>query len=323
MNKFRYLLFAGDVPEQPDPESLVQSGLYCWQHAFNRGGSVGICKASLDPEFLQSFDIIHVNYVPGNIPAITAIHNAIKNSSTKLIMNIDYAVGVQASIDPYLLAEKSQYVDFLFHVEPQGANLMSYYLKRPVYVNPHPCCVELLSSQYRSAQDVAPVVLCQYHRYQYTWSIYFYAALKARAEKFAKFVLANYAPGQISMSIEWFFDDVIRYRSYADYIPFLAKSLLNMDIPPDFVGGRGVVDAAALGIPTIGSKTSYAQSILFPGLAVDPWDYKAASDLLDTFKEYPDFYGQMVRIGTERSKYFGLNNSRERLVRLLESEGVL
>jgi hypothetical protein len=323
MKKIHYLLFAGDVLEQPDPESLVQSGLYCWQHAFNRGGSVGICKASLDPEFLQSFDIIHINYVPGNIPAITAIHNAIKNSSTKLIMNVDYAVGVQASIDPYLLKEKSQYVDFLFHVEPQGANLMSYYLKRPVFVNPHPCCVELLSSKYRSGQDVSPVVLCQYHRYQYTWSIYFYASLKARSEKFAKFVLANYAPGQISMSIEWFFDDVIRYRSYSDYIPFLSKSLLNMDIPPDWVGGRGVVDAAALGIPTIGSKTSYSQSLIWPELAVDPYDFKSASALLDLFREDFVFYGEMVHQGVERSKQFGLDASRSRLIRMLEEENVI
>lgn len=323
MKKIRYLLFAGGIPNQWKSTDLVQSGLYCWPHAFNRGGSYGYASPSLDPEFLQGFDIIHVNYVPSNISAIMSLHDAIKNSGTKLIMNMDYSIAMQASIDPHWLAHCAGLVDFIFHVEPMGAELMSYYLNRPVHVNPHPCCVELLSSKFRSGEDYVPTVMCQYHRYQYTWAIYYYAMLKARRDKAFKSVLANYIPGSIGQSIEWFFDDVVKYCEYPEFIPYLSRTYLNMDIPPDFVGGRGVVDAAALGIPTIGSTTSYSQNLIWPELAVDPYDFKSASVLLDLFREDFVFYGEMVHQGVERSKQFGLDASRSRLIRMLEEENVI
>jgi len=318
MNKIKYLLFAGGIPNEYSPDKLVQSGLYCWPQAFNRAGCSGYASSSLDPEFLRGFDVIHINYVPGNIGAIEAIHRAIKNSSTKLIMNIDYSIALQASIDPYLLKACSDKVDLVFHVEPRGAELMSYYLKRPVPVNTHPCCVELLGSMYRNPGDVVPVVTCQYHRYQFTWPIYFYSTIAAREDGFVKTVLANYKPGSIGLSVEWFFDDVLQYCSYQDYIPHLARSLLNMDMPPDYVGGRGVVDAAALGIPTIGSCTNYAQTIIWPELALDPFDFKGASELFLKFKNDPEFYGEMVKRGTTKAHMFGLDASRKHLLKLLE-----
>jgi len=75
------------------------------------------------------------------------------------------------------------------------------------------------------------------------------------------------------------FDEVVGRMKYFEYLKLLSHVMINIDITPDYTYGRGVVDAAALGVPTIGSKTIEAVNRLFPTTGVVAGDNKKLNEL--------------------------------------------
>ena len=109
MNKLSYMLFGGfDMPTT----GPLLSGLFSWANAFQMFGKKGVRAASLSKDSLEDFDIVHVNFTPGAATYASAIRDRLgDHSSTKLVLNVDFAVGMWNTIDPYVLKHVCEAAD--------------------------------------------------------------------------------------------------------------------------------------------------------------------------------------------------------------------
>lgn len=322
MTRRSYCLFSGmDAIESGN--RLVLGGLFAWEKAFHVYGSRGYKSANLVKDLLEEFDLIHVNYTPRNASYIAAIRDSLgDHSDTKIIAQVDYSVGLWNSIDPLVMRQQLGLADFVFHVEPVGASILSDYLGRTVPVIPHPVDVSGIVDYRQKQPSMPPIVSCQYHRYMYTWHPYYYGTYKSRRDYGVRVALMNYTDGAV-VPLDGFFDEVIGRGPYEGYIGALSHVFTNIDITPDYTFGRGIVESAALGVPTIGSISVRAANHIWPELAVPPYDVVQIKRVLECLFTDPEFSSAMSKQGIERSWFYSLENSYDRLVSSLEEFGVL
>jgi hypothetical protein len=145
---------------------------------------------------------------------------------------------------------------------------------------------------------------------------------KIRKEYAMKIILMNYSKQERKQNgrvpIVCMFNEIAERMPYPNYINYLSQTLINIDVTYDFTYGRGMVDAAALKVPTIGSKTIEAQHKLWPELAITPgkdWEMEAVTARLlgdDDWRE------EMAQQGYERCDIYSLENSYMKMVKILE-----
>lgn len=318
VNKPKYLLFGGYDLDQSGP---LLSGLFLWPEVFKRYGGGGDHYATLAKDHLEKYDVIGVNYTPGASSYVAAIRERLgDHSSTKIVMNVDFAIGMWNTIDPYNLRINAGMADALFHVEPMGAQRLSRFLGRPVTCMPHP--VDIDGIKKLKVQELQTMAIgCQYHRYNNTWDPYFYATHGLRQEfPLMRTVLFGLITTEKSRTVPLnaMFDEVIERTTFSQYLKMLSTCYIAMDITPDFTFGRGVVEAAALGVPVIGSNTIEAARRCFPDLVVNWHDDEGMEKLA---RELLNDEGWLAEIGTrgmKEAEYYNMKNSYDRMLLALE-----
>lgn len=304
----------GTEYEVTDP--LILSGLYCWVSAFRDAGGVGAMKPHMDKDYMEKFDVVHVNFTPGHPTYVQAMREILGKSDTKLIVNVDYAASMWGNINPLTLKHQLSMADMVFHVESIGAKILARYIERPVAVLPHPVDVVKIK-KLRVQPHNPPVITCQWHRYRGTWDSYYYALYKIPA---ARILVNMYGDRPPLTDLEVLFNQVMPNMDYLKYMKeVLAPAWLNMDMAPDITQGRGVVDAAALGIPTIGNRSIEAMLRLWPQLIVDYWEHEKIEQLVIKLAEDTEFAKEMSDVGQENCKYYDCEHAYGRMVTALEN----
>lgn len=320
MSKLRYMLFGDPKVDFTKP---VLPGLFQWANAFNAWDREGVIFNIVCKEELERYDVIHVNWTSGHPSYISAIRDALGDSSTTIIANVDFGVGLHDIIDPLIMKDTLIKADMIFHVEPFGARRLSNYLERNVPCIPHPCDVERIK-KFRKGTYLPPTISCQFHRYGSTWAIYYYATqrlLKKYPElRSVLYNVTDYPPHHPSLEDK--FSSVVPVAPYAEYLDDLSRCYINLDLPPDYTYGRGIVDAAALGIPTIGSDTVFAQQMIYPELACNCVDAEQVEKALEQMLLRPDDYSEFSERGKDKCKFFDLYNSHNRMVEELEKRNL-
>lgn len=315
--KLSYMLYSGKMSD--DVYTMVP-GLFQWSVAFEKFGKGGTMGADIHKSNLENYDVVHVNYTPGNDSYIAAIRNALgEKSDTKIIANVDYAVGMWNSMDPLIMKAMLEKADMIFHVEPVGAgriqNLVKEEMKKNVFTIPHP--VNTTEIQKMASEDREPVIACQYHRYLDSWQDYWWG-LKEIRETYMEYkvILMNYtAPEKRGkVPIVCMFDEVVGRMKYFEYLKLLSHVMINIDITPDYTYGRGVVDAAALGIPTIGSKTIEAANRLFSTTNVVAGDDKKLNELCIELMLDIGLQESVANAAMRDCHFYSLENSYNRMV---------
>ena len=157
--------------------------------------------------------------------------------------------------------------------------------------------------------DRSPVITCQYHRYGDTWAEYFYGLMNIRKDyDYISTLLVNYTAPDKGPKVPCIcmFNELIQLIPYPEYIELLSNALINVDVTYDYTYGRGIIEAAALKVPTVGSETIEASDYLFPELSVVPGN--------DMEMEHMEVAQQ----GFERSDHYNLENSYKRMVEAIE-----
>lgn len=301
-------------------DPLIMSGLYCWTTTFREQGGRGVMRAVTQKDYLEQFDIVMVNWTPGHPSYLAGLKESLGESDTKLVACVDYATSMWGNIDPFLLKNDLKHANVVFHVTESGATRLGKLLSRTVPVIPHPVDVKRIKLL-RTQPSWPPVATCQYHRYWGTWVIYYYAMMEARKAG-VRSMLCNVSGEMPRMiSPEVYFDEVIPSAHYIPYMKdVLAKAFVNLDATPDKTYGRGVIEAAALGIPTIGSPSIEAIPRLFPELCInDQDDDTNMSKLLMKIVQDKEFAKQMSDQGQERCTYYDCQHAYERMVTAIES----
>lgn len=315
--KLRYMLFAGY-----NLKDYQQGGLMQWSHAFEKYGAKGDTQPNLTKEILENYDIVAVNYVAKNASYLAAMREALgKSSSTKIVCNVDFAMLMWSKMDPYVLKKMLADADMVFHVEPYGAERIHSLTGIDVAVLPHPVDTELVKA-FRIEGAVKPPVVwsCQYHRYFNTWCDYFYATQELKKEYDARTVLMNLTVTEENkMPFNSYFDEIIESMQYEQYLQLLARSWLNMDTTPDYTYGRGVVDAAVLGVPTITDCNCYAGRIIWPALQVNYGDDRSVRERIKYVMDTDGVLETEAKAGIQRAEIFGLKTSYDRMVAELEA----
>lgn len=320
MRRLRYMLFGDPKVDFSKP---VLPGLFQWANAFDAWGREGVISNVVSREDLETFDVIHVNWTSGHPSYISAIRDALGDSSTVVIANVDFSIGLHDVIDPFVMRDSLNKADMVFHVEPFGADRIGHYLDRDVAFLPHPVDIERIK-KYRKGTIEPPVIACQYHRYGSTWATYYYATchlLKEYPE--LRTMLYNVADHpRTCPSLEGKFSAISPVLPYPEYLEDFSNCYINVDLPPDYTQGRGIVDAAALGIPTVGSNTVFAQNFLFPDLAVNCVDSERVEEKIEGLLKNPWLMNFLIESAKDRSRYFDLYSSHARMVATLEERGL-
>jgi hypothetical protein len=293
---------------------LIQSGIRSWLTAFRKAGHVGEEYCTLERDYLEQYDIIHVNYTPGHPHYIEAVRSALGNSDTKIIANIDYALSMWETIEPRTMKRQLDLADLVFHVEEYGAFMLERYLNRKVFHIPHPVDTQALEIvRKRATKFDPPLATCQYHRYHATWSAYYYSLHPIKLKRFLVGVSGKIPP---TIDLETLFDRVVPTHDYQQYIEtLLSRATINLDLTPDYTYGRGVVDAAALGVPTVASVTCEAARVCYPELTVNPFDHKQIHDKVLLALETPP---DIVEKGSINASRYSCANMLERLMEALD-----
>ena len=315
--KLSYMLYSGKMSD--DVYTMVP-GLLQWSVAFEKFGKGGTLSADIHRHSLENYDVVHVNYTPRNDSYIAAIRNALgEKSDTKIIANVDYAVGMWNSMDPHIMKAMLEKADMIFHVEPVGAgrirSLVKDEMKKNVFTIPHP--VNTTEIQKMASEDREPVIACQYHRYLDSWQDYWWGLKEIReTHEDHKVILMNYtAPEKRSnVPIVCMFDEVVGRMKYFEYLKLLSHVMINIDITPDYTYGRGVVDAAALGVPTIGSRTIEAANRLFSTTSVVARDDKKLNELCIELILDIGLQESVANAAMRDCHFYSLENSYNRMV---------
>lgn len=317
-------VFEGDSLVRP-----TMSGLYAWLAAFSEFGSEANIDTCLDRDFLEQYDIVHVNYVHSVGSLMYKIREQLgRSSSTKLVVNVDHAVGMWDSFDMMRMKRELDNADVIFHVEPVGAKVLWSLLGRNVNVIPHPVddiAIDAMVSDGRlPAIDDADKwdIACVYHRYQCTYAVY-YALFWRYMQQGRKVALINYTYDPAlrrGKHPSTHFNAVVDRTTYADYITnVLPRAKVVVDMPPDIVAGRSLADAYMLRIPVITTKNCYLGEIISARTCCKPNDLLRIKTIVDIMlrddeerKEATDEAYDMCR------KQIGLEASYKRMVSAVE-----
>jgi len=322
MNKYKYLLIGDSrgkqLQQKEDKNDLKLAGLYQWSNVFKQYGGGGEIEPYWRKEDLEDFDIIHINYTPSNIQLPTVIRDELgHSSSTKIVINVDLDVKQWSPNFAYQITSMKydlECADIMFHVEPHGADILSQLIDRPVQVCPHPVDVRnLYDYMNREDQDMAGVI---FHRYTGE-SLIPYIALKDIP---IRRVLFGYTPIGKSPAVAnaGMYDEIRMYENYHDHIDNFSKSFIGIDLYSGYSFGRAPIEMAALGIPGVVSSTLGCAERLFPYTTVDPFDTRTARDTIKRLMTNQEFINTVIKHAHEECKYYGLEQSYERFVEMME-----
>ena len=187
---------------------------------------------------------------------------------------------------------------------------------------PHPVDVKALMARRQTTLENR-VIACHYHRYNNTWDPYYYATMNLRKDyDDVRTVLFGAVDSEKSRTVPMnsMFDETITRMGFEEYIKMFSTCFASLDTSPDYTYGRSVVEAAALGIPTVACKNMEAASRCFPALTVREW----ADDSDDGIQTKNRYWTTMnredvVKYATEAVKYYDLKPCVERMTELVEN----
>jgi glycosyltransferase involved in cell wall biosynthesis len=114
------------------------------------------------------------------------------------------------------------------------------------------------------------------------------------------------------------FTELIQRIPYPDYVQILSQALINVDITYDYTYGRGIVDAAALKVPTVGSDTIEAMRDIWPELTITPGKDWQMETIVKKLLDNEDWRDLMAQRGTDHCEIYSQKNSYERMTGICE-----
>lgn len=297
--------------EQHRGRKVPISGLFNWANVLN-----GISAFPRSTEEMSAFNLIHLNVTAENLNLIPKIIRLVDRTRTKLIFNVDYAVELwpRNFRHPELFIQQLDQADFIFAVEQKMSEILSLALHRTVPCIPHPTDTTGLRKTFFSAERDNQIGVA-IHQYDGAVTAPFYALREQNHFQTVAF-------GGIGKPEEYYhlFDFIAPYRSFEDNMKMIARLFAIVESYTIHSYGRVSVEAAALGIPVIGSTIVGSIKRCFPDISFDdPIDplhiIKHIVQLQD-----PEFYRHVSEKAMKLSDYYSFEKSRQRMVHFLTGE---
>jgi glycosyltransferase involved in cell wall biosynthesis len=303
-----YCLLTWDYYEKLNNESfnskIPLSGLFNWCKVFN-----GVMDFPRTSEEFDNYDIVHINITQKNLPLLSKIIPKINRNKTKILANVDYAVELWSSAfhHPTLLFQELDKCDYIFSVESLGASVLEDNLKRDIPIIPHPVDVKSIS-ELRTTERFLRVTAIN-HSYD---NCYMQAFLSMNSLP-ESYVTAIVGAGDIAQNVLHLFDEVQMRLSFDQMLEYLSKSYCIVDPYSVHSYGRTTIEAAALGVPCIGSHNIESMRVLFTDLIADCNNPISIKNLLEYIINDSKFYTEVCKKAILNAEYYSLESSYQRM----------
>ena len=287
------------------------SGLFNWANVL-----AGASAFPRSQEEMSKFNLIHLNVTAENLNLIPKIVRLVDRTKTKLIFNVDYAIELwpRNFRHPELFLQQLNQADFIFAVEEKMAEILSLALHRTVPCIPHPTDTVGLKETYFSAERDNQIGVA-IHQYDGAVTAPFYALREQNHFQTVAF-------GGISKPEDYYhlFDFIAPYRSFEDNMKMVSRLFAIVESYTIHSYGRVSVEAAALGIPVIGSTIVGSIKRCFPETSFDD-----PMDALHIIKhivqlQNPAFYRHVSQKAMKEADYYSFENSRRRMIKFITEE---
>ena len=310
----KYLYISNYVHKQLIDEEITRTGLYQWLNVFN--GQVKYPKEVSD---YNDYDIIQINMSAQDINLVNTIREQlVPDSKTKIVLNNDYTTELWGMSFEYpeTVRRELSGADMLFGTEYFQSTSLSELSGRQVYIIPHPADIKRLKSIASiPKKNIISTVWRRYDKFSYIPS------LSVRNHGLVTQLIGyDKALDPKIYLTTTIYDYVLEGTNYFDFCDQLRESKIVYDPFTFHSYSRTTVDTAALGVAVVASNRTQSGNICYPYTCVDPYDTKAARDLISKLLNDKDFYDLVVKTALERSEYYNHQNSKERyLTCLLDS----
>ena len=317
----KYLLIGDtDLFKQANGDNingLELSGLFLWSSAFKKYGSIGDIEPYWRIDDLEKYDIVHVNYTPSNVQIPMLIKQELKDSSTKLVLNVDLDVSKWSPVwaNQFIsMIHELKLADIVFHVEPMGQIAIQKLTGVNVHLCPHPVDVSSLYDHILPLEERENIIGTIFHKYTLDSMTQYLAQKDIPIRK----VLFGVPPvnkkivAQLGM-----YDQLISQLNFQDYIKEIVKSRIGCDLYDGYSYGRAPIEFAALGIPSVVSNR-IGSSWLFPYTVIDPYNINKAHELFTKLLTDDEFTNKVIKTAHEKCSYYSLKNSYDRFIEMVE-----
>jgi len=312
----KYLLCTNYIHQQLLDEELARTGLYQWLNVFN-----GEVKCPRDVLDYSKYDIVQVNMSKQDIGTITDIREEIgKDSKTKLVLNNDYTTEMWGSTfeQPNVIGRESHAADMIFGTEYHMSTAMTEMTGRTCYIIPHPADVRRLKSL--APVPTKHVISTIWRRYDKNAFIPHFITrnhgLTTQLIGFDK----NQEPK--TWAITPLYDYVFAGTNYFDFCDQMRESKVVFDPFTFHSYNRAIVDCASLGVAVVGSNRTQSVNLCYPYTAVDPWDVKAAREMIDKLLTDEEFRNKVIQTAKTNAEFYNHENSLERYLMAIDREQI-
>ncbi len=318
----KYLLLTEGTAYFPELlKPFERAGLYNWLKAFK--GEVRLWgDIKKRKHELQEYDVIHINAYGQDLGLAHAVSQYL-DGHPKLIVNMDLSINYfdKDMQFPQFIKDVLA-ADVLFSVEPTQVNFINYVAKamkrkRPGYcaLMPHPIDVPMLMDKaFIDYNERMNAVAFQYHKYDGHWSIP--KILLERLPHNWLSAMLGYIGEPLPM--EGLRHMVMPYCEWDIYLQFLSRCKIGFEYRTHKAASRFVMEAGALGIPTVTTMDSHMGQIIFPEICHPVEDFFGIRQSLETLVNDEEYRLHMAREGLERLEPYNFENSKRRFMELIE-----
>lgn len=315
-DKLKYVMITNHIHNQLLEEDLARTGLYQWINVFE-----GDIKYPSDIKDYNQYDIVHINLSAQDFNLINTIKEKLDkdNTHTKIVANNDYTTELwQPSFEyPETMRRELQGADMLFGTEKYQVSTLSELTHRKVFVNPHPSDVRRLKAvaNRKLMKDKIGVI---YHRYDNFSYIPYFAVRNHGLDTALLGFEPNADPKRHVTST--LYKEVAQGTNYQEFCNQMMECRILVEPFTLHSYGRSTVDAAALGIPVVGSDRVESMRRCYPYTICDPFDTTKMRELITKVLIDPEFEKLVIETAKKNVEYYNHENSKKRFLDALEGK---
>lgn len=299
--------------------SVMIGGFYNWHRAFQKEGEGGEVYGQFNlfrakQGELNNYDILFIGMSKPELDGQVAsqIREEIgKNSNTKLVICIDYAIELwQGVFNPYSLGLELLNADMVFVSEPTMQSYVRSVVndKIKIYHIPHPTDINAISSLYQPKNLRSDEIVAVIHRYDNNWLAPFLATNNLR-EWNTHAVLLD---ASIEPHLHSFFKYTHPGQEFMQYMGWLSRKKVIIDSYHKIhTYGRSAVDGACLQIPVVGGSWQWAQKYLWPELTTEPGQVFEQQEIIRKLMTDDNYYDNVVEQALDKLNFFSYEERKK------------
>jgi len=310
----KFLHLANHRHENLFDAPIMIGGFYNWHRAME--GDFGLYMSKKGN--LKNYDILFMGLSKPELDGYVAsqVRKEIGWGKTKLVICIDYAVELwQSTFNPHALKHELENADIIFVSEPSAVSHMNAIMdgKKPVHHLVYPSQIELISKFEKPKELRSEEIIALVHRYDNNWLSPYLATKNLPWNTHALLL-----DGELEKTLYAFFKYMRSGFEFTEYLDWMSRKKVLVDSYHKLhTYGRSPVDCACVGVPCVGTTWTYAQTLLWPNLTVEPGDIYGQQKLIEKLMTNDEFYDDCVAKAKEVLPMFSYKERKKEFIKLV------